>query len=45
VVAKEDLVLVIKEGVIRLHLATRVIGLFLLNVADGVEIAVITAVG
>ena len=43
--AEEDLVLVIKDGVVRLHLATGVVGLFLLNVAGGVEVVVITTVG
>lgn len=43
--AEEDLVLVIEDRVVRLHFATRVVGLFLLDIAGGVELIVIAAVG
>ncbi|MNN17477.1 hypothetical protein D3C81_1306670 [compost metagenome] len=42
---EENLVLIVKNSVIGLHLTTRVIGLFLLNIAGGVEVVVVTAVG
>ena len=43
--SKEYLVLVIENRVVGLHLATRVFALFLLDIAGGVEVIVITAMG
>ncbi len=44
-IAEENLVLVVKGGVIGAHLAPGVISLFLLEIAGGVEIVVVAAVG
>ncbi|SAG09338.1 Uncharacterised protein [Enterobacter cloacae] len=44
-IAEEDLVLVVKGGVVGTHFATWIIGLFLLDIAGGIEVVVITTVG
>ena len=44
-IAEENLVLVVEGGVIGAHFATWIIGLFLLDIAGGIEVVVIPAVG
>ena len=44
-VTQEDLVLVVERRVPGAHVAIRVVGLFLLNVAGSIEVAVIAVMG